>query len=86
MSLVVLILVASQDAVDTAADHLQEAVLREVGVAGVIKGRGESPHEGDLLIELADGEQSGVAGQLALERLDDRWRAEETEDFWPGVW
>ena len=57
-----------------------------VRVAGVIEGVGEGPGEPDALVELADGEQSGVAGQLALERLDDRWRAEETEDFWPGVW
>jgi hypothetical protein len=37
-------------------------VLGQVRVAGVIEGVGEGPGEPDALIELADGEQPGVAG------------------------
>jgi hypothetical protein len=39
--------------------------------AGIIEGAREGPGEPDALIELADGEQSGVAGQLARRRLED---------------
>jgi hypothetical protein len=62
----VLVRVACQDAVDAEPVHLQEAVLSEVGVAGVIEGFGKGPGEPDALVELADGEQPGVAGELAL--------------------
>src|SRR6266545_4477325 len=59
---VVLVLVAGEDAVDAAANHLQEGVFGEVGV---VEGVGEGPGEPDALIRLADGEQAGVAGELA---------------------
>src|SRR5262249_43902310 len=62
---VVLVKVAGQDAVDAGPDHLQEALLGQVGVAGVGQGIGEGPGQADLLVELADGEQPGSAGQLA---------------------
>jgi hypothetical protein len=52
---VVLVRVAGQDAVDAGPDHLQERVLGEVGVAGVVEGAGEGPGEPDAPIELADG-------------------------------
>jgi hypothetical protein len=68
---VVLVLVTGEDAVDPGPDHLQKGVLREVGVAAVVQGVGEGPGEPDSLVELADGQQSGVTGQLALGRLDD---------------
>jgi hypothetical protein len=76
--------VAGQDAVDPGADHLQEGVLHEVGVAGVVEGSGEGPGEPEALVELADGQQPGVAGQLVRRRLDDERRAEKVEDLWPG--
>jgi hypothetical protein len=66
---IVLALVARQDAVDPAADHLQEAVLGEVGGAGVVQGGGESPGEPDKLVELANGQEPGVAGELTRLRL-----------------
>jgi hypothetical protein len=81
---VVLVLVAGQDAVDARPDHLQEGVLGQVGVTGVIQGLGKGPGQADALVKLADGEQSGVAGELARRRLDDEWRAEEVEDLGPG--
>jgi hypothetical protein len=36
------------------------------------------------LVELAGGEQPGVAGELARRRLDDERRAEEVQDLGPG--
>jgi hypothetical protein len=77
---VVLVLVAGLEAMDPGADHLQEAGPGEVGVAGVVGRLGEGPREPEALVELEDGEQSGVAGQLAPGRLGDEWRAEEIED------
>jgi hypothetical protein len=83
---VVLVLVPGEDAVDPGPGHLQEGVLREAGVAGVVQGVGEGPGEPDALVELADGEQPGIAGELAGGWLDDERRAEEVEDLWPGGW
>jgi hypothetical protein len=83
---VVLVFVAGQDAVDATANHLQEGMLREVGVAGVVEGVGEGPGPADALVELTDGEQPGVAGELARRRLDEERRAEEVEDLCPDTW
>jgi hypothetical protein len=52
---VVLVLVAGEDAVDPAADHLPEGMLRKVGVAGVVSRVGEGPGEPDALVELGMG-------------------------------
>jgi hypothetical protein len=41
-----------------------EAVLGEVGVAGVVEGVGGGPGEPDALIELADEQQLRIAGEL----------------------
>jgi hypothetical protein len=71
---VVLVLVACEDALDAATDHLQEAVLCEVRVAGVIEGFGKGPRQADALVELADGEQPGITGELTLGWLDDERR------------
>jgi hypothetical protein len=78
--------VAGQDAVEAGPDHLQEGVLGEVGVAGVIEGVGEGTGEPDALVELADGEQPGVAGELPRRRLDDERGTEKVEDLRPGGW
>jgi hypothetical protein len=40
-------------------------VFRQVGIAGVIEGAREAPGQPDALVELAEGEQPGVAGELA---------------------
>ena len=48
-------------AVDPGADHLQERVLGQIGVAGVVDGGGEKLGESDALVKLPDGEQPGVA-------------------------
>jgi hypothetical protein len=34
--------------------------------------------QADVPIELADGKQSGIAGELARRRRDHEWRAEES--------
>jgi hypothetical protein len=83
---VVLVKVAGQDAVDATADHLQERVRGEVGVAGGVEHVGQDSRESDALVELAKGEQPGVAGELARRRLDDQGRAEKIENLWPGGW
>jgi hypothetical protein len=61
---VVPVLIGGQDAEDAGRDHFQEAVLGEVRVAGIVEGVGEGPGQADALIELADGEQPSVAGEL----------------------
>jgi hypothetical protein len=61
-------------------------VLGEVGIAGVVEDFREGPGEPDALVDLAKGEQPGVAGELARRRLDDQRRAEEVQDLRPGGW
>jgi RNA polymerase sigma-70 factor (ECF subfamily) len=41
------------------------AGFREVRVAGIVEGAGKRPGQADALVELAGGEQPGVAGELA---------------------
>jgi HKD family nuclease/diadenosine tetraphosphate (Ap4A) HIT family hydrolase len=67
---VVLVFVPGEDAEDAGPDHLQERVLGEVRVPGVVERLGKRPGEPDALVELADGQLPGVAGQLARRRLD----------------
>jgi hypothetical protein len=81
---VVLVLVAGHDAVDAGPDHFQKGVLGEVGVAGIVEGLSKRPGQADALVELADGQQHGVAGEPTLRRLDDERRTEEVQDLWPG--
>src|SRR5262249_33149758 len=84
---VILVLVGGQDAVDAAADHLQEGVRGEVGVAWIRQGGSEGLGKGELLIELAQGQQAGVAGEGGAGRLNDDGRAEEIEGLLPdGVY
>src|SRR6516162_11288527 len=59
-------------------------MLAEVRVAGIVESGGEGLGKPDALVELADGEQSGVAGQLAWRWLDDERRAEELQALLPG--
>src|SRR5262249_57710542 len=81
-----LVLVAGQDAVDAGPDRLHEGVLREARVAVAIEGLGKGPGHADALVELADGEQPGVARQLARRRLGDGRPAEKVEDLCPRGW
>jgi hypothetical protein len=62
--------------IDAGADHLQEAVLCAVGIAGVVECLGKSPGQADALVVLADGKQSGIAGKLPPRRLDYERRGE----------
>ena len=59
--MVVLALVTSDDAANAGAQHLEEGVLGRAGVAVVIEGVGEGPAELQAVIELAEGEQPGIA-------------------------
>jgi hypothetical protein len=54
--MVILVLVAGQDAVDAGPDHLQERVLGEVGVARVVQRRGEPSGQADAFVELPQGQ------------------------------
>ena len=58
-------------------DHLQEYMLGAIWVTGVIERLGKSLDQADVRIELADGNQSSIAGELARRRLDHQRRAEE---------
>ncbi len=62
---------AAPDAVGAGPNPLHERVLGEVRVAGVVQGLGEGPGQADALIELAEGQQPGIAGELACGRLND---------------
>jgi hypothetical protein len=79
------VLAASEDGNDTGAGPLGEAVLREAGGAGTVHGLGVGPPQPDAFVELPDGEQPGVSGQLARRRLKDRRRLEEIEDWRPNT-
>jgi hypothetical protein len=59
-----------EDAIDAGSDHLLEGVLGQVGVTGVVEGVGEGPGKPEALVELVDAEQPGIAGELALGRLE----------------
>jgi hypothetical protein len=83
---VVLVRVAGQDTVDAAADYRQEGMLGEALVAGVVERVREGPGEPDALIELADGQQPGIAGELARRRFEDKRGTEKVLDLWPGRW
>ena len=51
------------------------------GSRGVGEGIGEGPGQADALVELADGEQPAVAGQLARRRLENERGGEEIKDL-----
>jgi hypothetical protein len=58
------VLAAGEDANDAGVGPLGKAVLREAGGAEIVHGLGVGPPQPDAFVELADGEQSGVAGEL----------------------
>jgi hypothetical protein len=70
---------------DAGAVHLPEGALRHADVVGVVEG-GEGPGEPDALVERADREQPGVAGELAWRWFEDERGAKEVQDMWPGGW
>jgi hypothetical protein len=78
--------VAGLGAEDTETDKLDEGVLDAVGVAGVVAGVGEGLGEAPALVGRADGEQPGVARELARRWLDDERRAEKVQDLRPARW
>jgi hypothetical protein len=59
-------------------------VRGEAGVAGVVERIGDGPGQADLLGELANRQEPGVAGGLAWRRFDDERGAEKVVDLWPG--
>ena len=62
--MVVLVGVVGEDAVHPHPRHLQKGVIDVAGMSAVGEGFGELPCQAELLVELAEGEQSGVAGNL----------------------
>jgi hypothetical protein len=83
---VLLVRVAGEDAVDAAAHHLQERVLREGRVAGSSSASAKVRVRPIRWSNWRTGEQPGVAGELAWRRLDDKRGAEKVVDLWPGRW
>jgi hypothetical protein len=83
---VVLVRVAGQDAVDAGSDHLQEGVLGQVGVAGVVQGASVGPGEPNALVELADGEHTVIILHMFMYRVDDERRAEKIQALGPDIW
>jgi hypothetical protein len=81
--MVVLVLVSSEDALGARPDHLQERMFGEIWVAGVIEGLGKSMGQADVLVKLAEGQQPGITGELAVRQLDDDRRTEEVEALRP---
>jgi hypothetical protein len=79
---VVRVRVAGEDDIDAGAGHLPEGVLGQAGGAGVVEGAGEGPGESDPLVELAGGEQPGVARELTGRWRDGKRSTEEVEAWW----
>ncbi len=61
-------------------------MLREVRVTGVVSGIGEGPGQANLLVELTDRQEPGVAGELTGRWFDDDRGTEKIETLWPGGW
>lgn len=77
---VVLVLVAGQDAEDAGADHLQEGVFGQLRIARVVEHRGQLSRQADAFVELAQRQQAGVGRERGVGRLDvDRQRREEIQ-------
>ena len=77
---IVLVLVVGEDAVDALADHAQEGLLRQGGIAWVVERGGELLSEAKLLVALPDRDEPGVAGQRCGGDLDlDRTRRQKIE-------
>ena len=78
--MIVLIGVAGQNAVDPHPGHFRETVIDEGTESRIAKCGGELGRQPDLLVELPNRQQAGIARQMLLNRLDDnRFRAQKTE-------
>ena len=78
--MIVLIRVAGQDAVDPHPHHLGKGVVDEGPKSRIAKRAGEFGRQPNLLVELPDRQQAGVAGQMLFNRLhDDRFGAQKIE-------
>ena len=51
---------------DAGPDHLQERVLGEVVVTGIIEGLGKGPGRAEVLVGRAEGKPSGVDGRRRM--------------------
>ena len=67
---VVLIGVIGENAVQPHPRHFGEGMVHVRGMAGIVQGRDELCGESDSLVELPNRQQSGIAGQLGVRRLD----------------
>ena len=59
--MIVLILVISEDAVDSLPDHAQKRLPGEVGVSSIVESSGELLGESDSLVELPHRQEAGIA-------------------------
>ena len=77
---VVLVFVTGEDAEDAHTDHVDEGVVDEIGIAGIVEGLGELVGQADAMVELPQRQQSGVRGQGGVGGLDmDGQRREKIE-------
>ena len=84
-SVVVLIDVVRENAEDTRPSHFQEAVLRQSGVAAILKHLSEMLRELQALVKFAQREKPGIAGEQCRRGLDDDGQAvEKRERFLPS--
>src|SRR4051794_33275421 len=82
---VILVLVVGEDAEEALAGHLQQGVLAQVGVAGVVQGGGEVAAESQALVELAEQQQAAVGGELVAAILEvDGQAGEKVDGLGPG--
>lgn len=81
--MIVLVRVVGEDAVHAGANHLQSGVLDKLGIARVVEDGGEGSGEPKGFIELAEGKEPGIAGELPSGGFEDHRGAEESERFLP---
>ena len=68
--MIVLVFVIRENAVDARAGHFEECVIATPASTWVIESLSKLPRQTDLLVELPQRQESGIAGQLGLRRFD----------------
>src|SRR5262245_16686445 len=74
---IVLVLVASHDAIQPRPQHFREAMSNQLWSATIIQCVDEALGKTDGLIKLTEGQQSGIAGEICLTWLDNNRRRRE---------
>ena len=68
--MIVLIFVIGENAIDALADHAEERLVSEIGVALVVQSCGELLGKFDVIVELSDRQEAGIAGERCGRNLD----------------